>query len=224
MCHSKGWSVPPCSRLLGLLLAALFGTYLASYSRRGWSSSLVICVVPWARSFQDCTTVVWLKKTGRQRIKIQNVRIRRNMKALVHWFILAQELNQIKDRGETTWRKSRLIESRGAGKEGGTGEAAGVEVLVSGVIVTLFSSWSRLPLKSPSTILSSDAANAQRTKTNTTTKIVYIWAFSIQACVLSPSWHVSTVASLQGTAALQQAATEVIAQPPMAELRGVFSG
>ena len=67
------------------------------------------------------------------------------------------------ERGEeTTWSKSRLIESRAAGEDGETEEAAGVEVLVSGVIVTPFSSWSRLPLKSPSTTLTSDAALHRR--------------------------------------------------------------
>lgn len=35
MCHSKGVVCPSFRCLLGLLLAALFGTYLASYSRRG---------------------------------------------------------------------------------------------------------------------------------------------------------------------------------------------
>lgn len=67
-------------------------------------------------------------------------------------------------KGETTWSKFRLIESRAAGEDGETEEAAGVEVPVSGVIVTVFSFWSRLSLRQPSTILTSDAAYAQWTK------------------------------------------------------------
>lgn len=145
-----------------------------------------------------------VKKTGRQRIKIQNVRIRRNMKGLVHWFILAQELNQIKDCIEKLKRaKKKKRKDRGerrndvkkiqadweqSSREGGRNRRrcwSGGACLWchSNSIQLLIQTSTQEPLNYSlirCSICTLHKVNAPRTKTNNTTKIVYIWAFSIR--------------------------------------------
>ncbi len=167
------WGVvcPSFRCLLGLHLAGLFGTYLASCGRRGRSSSLVICVVAGTRPFQDCTPVVCSDEKKGQRIR-NRVRLRKNKKVLLHWSTLARKSS---NKWKTVWRseaKKRRNNmnqiqadwersSRGGRRNRGSCWSWGACVWCHSNSIQLLIQAST---QEPSTILTSDPAYAQETK------------------------------------------------------------